>query len=174
MRRLLLISGDGSPRLPRLEPDELALTVKTVTSVELLRYVHARHPGAFTCGVAFNQYEPVDCEREKLERKTGAGAGFIITQPSISTDPIVSRLRQAGLPVWVGAWMSRRVDRLLECVGRPVESSGEYDPIESLKILDAEYPDFGLYLAQLPFKREWSDILTRGTAGGEHVHASGS
>ena len=39
LKNLLVVSGDGGPRLPRLEPDELGSAAKSVTSVELLRYI---------------------------------------------------------------------------------------------------------------------------------------
>src|SRR5512136_984811 len=91
-RHLLVVSGDGSQRLHRLEPAEIDVEATTVTSVELLRYIDREHPGHFTCGVAFNPYEPQDAELEKMRRKVDAGAKFIITQPVIGRDE-----RLAGL-----------------------------------------------------------------------------
>src|SRR5512137_276393 len=82
-RHLLVVSGDGSQRLHRLEPAEIDVEATTVTSVELLRYIDREHPGRFNCGVAFNPYEPQDAEIEKMIRKVDAGAKFIITQPII-------------------------------------------------------------------------------------------
>ena len=56
---LLVITGDGSDRLPKLQPVDIGVSdVESVTSVELLRYIHAQYPGVFTTGVAFNPYEP--------------------------------------------------------------------------------------------------------------------
>ena len=104
IRHLLVVSGDGGPRLPRLEPSELGISAKTVTSVEILQYIDREHPGSFLCGVAFNQYEPEEHEREKLTRKLEAGAQFVITQPVVGADATVSALTAAGVPVFVGAW----------------------------------------------------------------------
>ena len=161
LKHLLVVSGDGGPRLPKLEPRDLGADAKVVTSVELLAYIARRHPGAFTCGVAFNQYEPAEHEREKLRRKVEAGAGFIVTQPVIGADPNVSSLASFGLPVWAGAWMSKRVDLLVECVGLGKLDAGAYDPTVNLATLHIDFPSFGLYLAQLPFKRDWCPLLTR-------------
>jgi len=81
VKYLLCVSGDGSPRLPRLEPADLAMNCNTVTSVELIKYIHAEYPGCFTIGAAFNHYDPLEDELDKLGRKRDAGAEFVITQP---------------------------------------------------------------------------------------------
>jgi methylenetetrahydrofolate reductase (NADPH) len=161
LKHLLLVSGDGGPRLPKLEPGDLGSAAKAVTSVELLEYVAHRHPGAFTCGVAFNQYEPSEHEVEKLRRKIEAGARFIVTQPVIGDDPVAASMVSFGLPVWVGAWMSKRVDLLVECVGLGHLDAASYDPVENLARLHGAFPSSGIYLAQLPFKKDWCPLLTR-------------
>jgi methylenetetrahydrofolate reductase (NADPH) len=162
VKNMLVVSGDGGPKLPRLEPEDVGIEAKTVTSVVLLEYIEREYPGVFTCGVAFNQYEPAEHESERLQRKIDAGAKFIITQPVIGRDPVVASLNDFSLPVFVGAWMSRRVDLLLECVGLEPRSDDQYDPAANLALLHREYPDYGLYLALMSFKREWSDLLVRG------------
>lgn len=161
VRHLLVVSGDGSPKLPRLEPSDVGSDAKTVTSIVLLQYIEREFPGVFTCGVAFNQYEPAEHELERLQWKLDAGARFVITQPVMGDDPVVMSLRQFGVPAFVGAWMSKRVDLLLECVGLEPRQDEQYDPVENLNHLDRLYPDFGLYLALLSFKRDWSGLLTR-------------
>jgi methylenetetrahydrofolate reductase (NADPH) len=161
LSHLLVVSGDGGPRLPKLEPADLGADAKVVTSVELLAYIERRHPGAFTCGVAFNQYEPAHHEQEKLRRKIDAGARFVVTQPVIGSDPAVSPLRSLGLPVWAGAWMSKRTDLLAECVGSDRLGAEGYDPAANLAALHDRFPSFGFYLAQLSFKKDWSALLTR-------------
>ena len=40
-------------------------------------------------------------------------------------------------------------------------ASEKYDPLDNLARIDAGYPDFGIYLAQLGFKRDWKGVLTR-------------
>ncbi len=159
LKYLLIVSGDGSPRLPRLEPEDLGVEGKTVTSVEMLRYIEREHPGVFTCGVAFNQYEPVDDERQKLSRKIEAGARFVITQPVIGREESVAALRETGLPVFVGAWMSKRIDPLCECIGVKRPANAVYDPLANLERIKEAYPGWGVYLAQLGFTRDWSGIL---------------
>lgn len=160
VRYLLCVSGDGGPRLPKLEPDDLGTPGTTVTSVELLNYIHAKFPGQFVCGVAFNQYEPTEHEQAKLARKLAAGAGFIITQPSMEPDGRVGDLARYGVPVFVGAWFSKRLDLLYRCLG--VESKtmpADYDPVRNYRLLGEWYPEFGRYCSLVGFKRDWSGLF---------------
>jgi methylenetetrahydrofolate reductase (NADPH) len=154
-RHLLVVSGDGSQRLHRLEPDEVGIDCKTVTSVELIRYIDREFPGRFTCGVAFNPYEPQDAELEKMKRKAAAGAAFIITQPIIGRDDRLAGLAPFGLPVTLDAWMSKKLHLLSECVGHEIPEGTPYDPLENLRDLRRNYPDYGLYLAILGFKTQY-------------------
>ena len=86
---LLVISGDGSDRLPKLQPADIgAVGVESVTSVELLKYIGQEYPDTFVLGVAFNPYEPAEHEFAKMQRKLDAGATFIITQPVIEQNAI--------------------------------------------------------------------------------------
>ncbi len=154
-RHLLVVSGDGSQKLHRLEPAEIGMACTTVTSVELLRYIDREYPGRFTCGVAFNPYEPQDAELEKMARKAAAGAAFIITQPIIGRDDRLAGLEPFGLPVTLDAWMSKKLHLLSECVGHEIPEGTPYDPIENLRDLRRHYPDYGLYLAILGFKTQY-------------------
>jgi len=154
-RQLLVVSGDGSQRLHRLEPAEIGIDCRTVTSVELLRYIDREYPGRFTCGVAFNPYEPQDAEIEKMKRKAGAGASFIITQPILGRDDRLDGLVPFGLPVILDAWMSKKLHLLSECVGHEIPEGTPYDPMENLRELRRNYPDYGLYLAILGFKTQY-------------------
>ena len=154
-RHLLVVSGDGSQRLHRLEPAEIGVKALTVTSVELLRYIDREFPGQFTCGVAFNPYEPQDSELEKMKRKVDAGASFIITQPIIGRDDRLAGLLPFRLPVTLDAWMSKKLHLLSECVGHEIPEGTPYDPMENLKELRRNYPDYGLYLAILGFKTQY-------------------
>ena len=154
-RSLLVVSGDGSQKLHRLEPAEVGLPCTTVTSVELLRYIDREYPGQFTCGVAFNPYEPQDAEIEKMKRKVDAGASFIITQPVIGRDDRLEGLGPFGVPVVLDAWMSKKLHLLSECVGHEIPEGTPYDPMENLRELRRNYPDFGLYLAILGFKTQY-------------------
>ena len=176
LRYLLVVSGDGGPRLTRLEPSDLGLDTNTATSVELLRYIEREHGGFFTCGVAYNQYEPLKEEREKLHRKLDAGARFIITQPVIAADAGVEGLHIEGVPVFVGAWMSRRIDPLCQCVGVKKPESSDYDPVFNLARIHDRFSSWGIYLSQLGFKRPWGNLLTRmpSAAGAARTAAGGA
>ncbi len=154
-RNLLVVSGDGSQRLHRLEPAEIGIDAVTVTSVELIRYIDREYPGQFTCGVAFNPYEPQDAELEKMRRKVDAGASLIITQPIIGRDERLDGLAPFGLPVILDAWMSKKLHLLSECVGHEIPEGTPYDPMENLRELRRSYPDYGLYLAILGFKTQF-------------------
>jgi methylenetetrahydrofolate reductase (NADPH) len=120
----------------------------------------------FTCGVAFNQYEPAEHERERLQSKIDAGAKFVITQPVMGEDQVVASLRDFPIPAFAGAWMSRRVELLMQCVGLEPHADAQYEPYDNFKLLDRAFPDFGLYLSLLSFKRDWCDLLTRTPARG--------
>ncbi len=160
IRRLLCVSGDGGPRLPKLEPADLDFSGNTITAVELLRYINAHYPERFTCGVAFNPYEPPQHELDKLRRKIDAGARFIITQPVMENQAQVQALSEYGLPVWIGAWMSKRIDIFYQCIGRdPGAGSMAFEPYKTLKRIRTIYPAFGLYLSMISFKQEWCSLL---------------
>ena len=171
IRCLLCVSGDGSQRLSRLNPSDLGLSVETVTSVELLAHIGAAHGGYFTCGAAFNQYEPAGPELEKMRRKIAAGAKFIITQPVVGRDESVMGLARFGVPVFAGAWMSRRIDLLKQCLG--VEEAGipaDYDPLLNLQALRETYRGYGIYYSLLGFKREWDTIMhAQNKSGGQFL-----
>jgi len=158
IRYLLIITGDGSERLPKLHPSDVGATdVESVTSVELLKYINREYPDTFVLGVAFNPYEPEEHELEKMERKIKAEATFIITQPLIERNEIVDRLleKYPGISVIVEAWMSRKLHLLSEAVGYEIPENTEFDPISTLKMLHKLYPGCGVYLSLLGFKTQY-------------------
>ncbi len=152
---LLTISGDGSERLPKLTPESIGLDCNTVTSVELMKYINREYPGQFSCGVAFNPYEPAEHELERMKRKLDAGAEYIITQPVIGKDPAIEDLKPFNIPIIIDAWMSKKLHLLSECVGYEIPEDTPYDPLENLKSLQNNYPGSGLYLALLGFKTQY-------------------
>jgi methylenetetrahydrofolate reductase (NADPH) len=157
IRNLLVVTGDGSERLPKLKPEALGMAANAVTSVELLQYVHREFPGVFHTGVAFNQYEPHEHEMEKMQRKIAAGAAFVITQPYINDGnghSDLTFLSQFHLPVALGVWMSRKLHLLAECVGYPIPEDTAYDPMTNLDYAHHRYPGWSLYLALLGFKTQ--------------------
>lgn len=94
---------------------------------------------------------------EKLRRKLDAGARFIITQPILKQNAMVDEVlaRYPELPVFVEAWMSRRISLLSEAVGYEIKDDPNFDPIETLKQLHRAYPDCGVYLSLLGFKTQY-------------------
>jgi methylenetetrahydrofolate reductase (NADPH) len=158
VRQLLIVTGDGSERLAKLDPASIGADTQSATSVELLRYIHARYPGRFSTAVAFNPYEPLDHELEKMERKIAAGAEIAITQPVIGTSEPVARLQAMGIPVTVGAWMSKRIDLLSECVGYELAPAETFDPVGNLRELIGLYPACGMYLSLINYKRQWDAV----------------
>jgi methylenetetrahydrofolate reductase (NADPH) len=155
---LLVVSGDGSDRLPKLQPADVgASDVQSVSSVELLRYINREYPGAFTMGVAFNPYEPPEHEFEKLKRKFAAGASFIITQPVIEKNAIVDEMlkKYPDVPVIIEAWMSKKLALLSDAVGYTIPEDTPFDPIECLKQIHGWYPNCGVYLSLLGFKTQY-------------------
>jgi methylenetetrahydrofolate reductase (NADPH) len=95
-----------------------------------------------------------------MKRKAAAGARFIITQPILGRDDRVDALRPFGLPVILDAWMSKKLHLLSECVGHEIPEGTPYDPLENLKELRRNYPDYGLYLAILGFKTQYPLLPT--------------
>ena len=159
IKYILAVSGDGDQKLKRLEPVDIGSRAATVTSVELVKYIGREFPGSFVHGVAFNHYEPQEHEREKMRRKLDAGAAFVITQPVIRRNDNVDWLRTLSVPVIVEAWMSKRIDLVADCVGYKLSSEElVYDPVNNLRTLIANYPDFGFYLALLGMKKQVLEI----------------
>lgn len=153
----LIVSGDGSARMPKLQPADIgAEDVAAVTSVELLRYIRKNYP-EFVLGVAFNPYEPEEHEFEKMARKIDAGATFIITQPLIKKNEVVDRLieKYGDLPIFIEAWMTKKLFLLSDVVGYAIPEDSEFDPIETLQMLHQLYPTCGMYLSILGFKTQY-------------------
>jgi methylenetetrahydrofolate reductase (NADPH) len=158
IRYLLVVSGDGSDRLAKLQPADVgAAGVASVTSVELLQYIHRQYPGTFVTGVAFNPYEPAEHEFEKMTRKMAAGASFIITQPVIAKNAVVDELleRYPEVPVIIEAWMSKKLYLLSDAVGYKIPEDEAFDPLATLQQLIALYPRCGFYLSLLGFKTQY-------------------
>ncbi|PKM65653.1 MAG: hypothetical protein CVU94_08285 [Firmicutes bacterium HGW-Firmicutes-19] len=158
---LLVITGDGSDRLPKLQPSDIDESdIEAVTSVELLRYIQRVYPDTFVLGVAFNPYEPSDHEFAKLKRKIKAGASFIITQPIIEQNTQVDRLlaEYPNIPVTVEAWMSKKLSLLSDAIGYKISEDTQFDPIATLEMLHQTYPQCGVYLSLVGFKTQYDLI----------------
>ena len=154
---LLVISGDGSDRIPKLSPKDLDVSgTAAVTSVELLRYIRVHYPN-FELGVAFNPYEPAGEEFAKMDRKLAAGASFIITQPIIEENDVVNKLleKYPDVPVIIEAWMSKKIHLLSDAVGYKIPEDTEFDPLATLEELHRLYSQCGVYLSLLGFKTQY-------------------
>ncbi|MFZ0725067.1 MAG: methylenetetrahydrofolate reductase [Desulfobacterales bacterium] len=157
---LLIIRGDGGPELSNLDPASIGGRKKVATSIDLLRYINRAYPGKFTTGCAYNQYNPMPFESNRLAEKIDAGARFVITQPVIGKDSNIDALFGYGLPVVIEAWMSKNVDLLFKSVRKEMDDSARaYDPGANLQTLQAAYPDSSVYLSMLGFKQRWRTLL---------------
>jgi len=157
---LLVVSGDGSNRLPKLSASDLNITgTAAITSVELIAYIRDHYPG-FVMGVAFNPYEPLEEEFAKLDRKLRAGATFIITQPIIDHNPVVIELleKYPDIPVIVEAWMTKKLQLLSDVVGYKIPENAEFDPLAMLENLHRWFPQCGVYLSLLGFKNQYQIV----------------
>ncbi|MDR3123270.1 MAG: methylenetetrahydrofolate reductase [Treponema sp.] len=157
---LLVVSGDGSARLPKLSPGDLQVTgVAAVTSVELLGYIRKHYPD-LVLGVAFNPYEPAEEEFDKLNRKLAAGASFIITQPIIECNAVVGEMleKYSGVPVIVEAWMTKKLYLLSDVVGYKIPEDAEFSPLSTLENLHRWFPRCGVYLSLLGFKTQYHNV----------------
>jgi len=162
IRYLLVIRGDGGPRLPKLDPASIGGTKSIATSIDLIRYINSEYAGMFITGAAFNQYNPISFETDRLEQKIDAGAKFVITQPVIANDSNVDLLEKYKTTVVIEAWMSSNVDLLYKSVRRPKDERAQgFDPHENLKMLHDTYPDSCIYLSMLSFKQAWSGVLPK-------------
>lgn len=159
---LLVVRGDGGPDLEKLSPESIGGQKNVATTMDLITYINKSYPGTFTTGVAFNQYNPVDFETNRLKQKIDAGARFVITQPVIGKDPNVDLLADYDIPIVIEAWMSTNVDLLYKSVQKEKDENLEkFDPIKNLKTLHKAYPENCVYLSMLSFQQKWKDILPR-------------
>ncbi len=166
IKYLLVVSGDGSERLPRLKPEDLgydAAKVQTITSVQLIEYIKKQYPGQFEIGVAFNHYEPLQEELEKLERKLAAGATFLITQPvsliespdariaaaNQNLDKMFAFADQAKIQVVLEAWMSQKLAHLMpECIGQDLDF-GDFEPFRNLQAIRQAFHERKIYFSMI-------------------------
>jgi hypothetical protein len=162
LKYLLIVRGDGGPALPKLEPASIGGEKNITTSIDLLRYINGEYSGVFVTGAAFNQYNQIPFETNRLKEKIDAGAKFVITQPVIGKDPNVDLLKEFSVPVIVEAWMSANVDLLYKSVRKEKDERAEgYDPVKNLAVLHDAYPESCVYLSMLSFKQDWKTLLPR-------------
>lgn len=162
VKYLLVIRGDGGPELSILNPESIGGTKNVATASDLLRYINTEYTNTFIAGCAYNHYNPMPFESDRLREKIEAGAKFVVTQPVIGNDPKIDALFDFDIPVAIEAWMSANVELLFKSVRKERdESIKAYDPVKNLSILHEMYPDSCIYLSMLGFKKSWSEILPK-------------
>ncbi|MGD8519726.1 MAG: methylenetetrahydrofolate reductase [Desulfobacterales bacterium] len=159
---LLVVRGDGGPLLPKLDPKSIGGSKSVVTSIDLIHYINREYAGTFKTGAAFNQYNEMPLEGQRLKRKIEAGARFVITQPVIGKDANVDALFSFDIPLVVEAWMSKNVGLFLKSIRSPDENLAKnFDPLSNLRSLHKAYPENCIYLSMLGFKQRWKTVLPK-------------
>jgi methylenetetrahydrofolate reductase (NADPH) len=162
LKYILVIRGDGGPKLPKLEAKTIGGKRSVATSIDLIRYINKEYAGQFITGAAFNPYNPMPFELDRMKQKTDAGAKYAVTQPLIGKDKGVDMLKDLDITIVVEAWMSENIDLLYRSVGKQMDEKAEkYDPVENLKALHEFYPQCSVYLSMLSLKQDWQEILPR-------------
>ena len=162
LKYILVIRGDGGPQLPKLEAKTIGGKRSVATSIDLIGYINKEYADQFITGAAFNPYNPMPFELDRMKQKIDAGAKYAVTQPVIGKDKSVDMLKDLNITIVVEAWMSQNIDLLYRSVGEKKDEKAEnYDPIENLKALHTFYPECSVYLSMLRFKQDWQDILPR-------------
>ncbi|MGD2039013.1 MAG: methylenetetrahydrofolate reductase [Desulfobacterales bacterium] len=162
LKYILVVRGDGGPLLPRLDAKSIGGSRSVATSIDLIRYINNEFPGQFITGTAFNPYNPMPFELNRMKQKIDAGATYAVTQPIIGKDKTVEMLQDLNIAIVIEAWMSRNIDLLYRSVGKNRDEKAEkYDPVENLRALHRFYPQCSVYLSMLSFKQEWHEILPR-------------
>ena len=162
LKYILVVRGDGGPLLPKLDSKSIGGNRSVATSIDLIRYINSEYSNHFITGAAFNPYNPMPFELNRMKQKIDAGAKYVVTQPIIGKDENVDRLKDFNIAVVVEAWMSNNINLLYKSVGKEKNEKAEkYDPLENLKALHEYYPECCVYLSMLSFKQDWQEILPR-------------
>lgn len=162
LKYILVVRGDGGPLLTKLDAKSIGSARSVATSIDLIRYINSQYAGQFITGAAFNPYNPMPFELNRMKQKIEAGATYSVTQPIIGKDEHVDKLKDFDIAVVVEAWMSVNIDLLYKSVGKDKDKKAEiYDPLENLKVLHECYPECCIYLSMLSFKQDWQKILPR-------------
>lgn len=162
LKYILVVRGDGGPLLSKLDPKSIGGKMNVSTSIDLIRYINKEYPDQFITGAAFNPYNKMPFELDRMKKKIDAGAKYAVTQPILGKDENVDRLKDFNITVVVEAWMSNNIDLLYKSVRKEKDEKAErYNPVENLKALHESYPGCCVYLSMLSFKHDWSEILPK-------------
>jgi methylenetetrahydrofolate reductase (NADPH) len=165
VRFLLVVRGDGGPALSRIEPTSIGGRFNVASSADLIDYINRAYPDKFVTGAAFNHYNPIEVELKRLDKKIGAGARYIVTQPVIGSDSRLNQLRDRDIPLVIEAWMSHNIELFSQSVGDDTLSVADYDPVDNLKLLHDTFPDSCIYLSMLNFSDSFEEQLPAFLAG---------
>ncbi len=160
LKYIFVVRGDGGPLLPKLDSKSIGGKLNVATSIDLIGYINRQYHDHFIIGAAFNPYNPMPFELNRMKQKIKAGAKYAITQPIIGKDENVDKLKDLDIDLVVEGWLSDNIDLLYKSVGKEKDENTEnYDPLENLKTLHENYPECCVYLSMLSFKQDWKDIL---------------
>ena len=118
LKYILVLRGDGGPLLSKLDAKSIGGKLSVATSIDLIRYINKEYSDQFITGAAFNPYNPMPFELNRMKQKIDAGAKYAVTQPIIEKDENVDRLKDFNIAVVVEAWMSNNIDLLYKSVGK--------------------------------------------------------
>ncbi len=162
LKYILVLRGDGGPLLSKLDAKSIGGKRSVATSIDLIQYINTNYPEQFITGAAFNPYNRMPLELNRMIQKVDAGARFAVTQPIIGRDENVDKLKDLNVAVVVEAWMSNNIDLLYKSVGKEKdEMADNYDYTENLRALHESYPECCVYLSMLSFKQDWQEILPK-------------
>jgi hypothetical protein len=162
LKYILVVRGDGGPLLAKLDSKSIGGKRSVATSIDLIGYINKEYADQYITGAAFNPYNPMPFELDRMKQKIDAGAKYAVAQPIIGEDKSVDMLKDLGITIVVEAWMSENIDLLYRSVGKKKDEKAEnYDPVENLKALHSFYPECSVYLSMLSLKQDWQDILPR-------------
>jgi len=162
LKYILVVRGDGGPLLSKLDPKSIGGKLNVSTSIDLIRYINTEYQDQFITGAAFNPYNKMPFELDRMKKKIDAGAKYVVTQPILGKDQNVDRLKDFNITVVVEAWMSNNIDLLYKSVRKEKDEKAEkYNPVENLKARHEFYPACCVYLSMLSFKHDWSGILPK-------------
>jgi methylenetetrahydrofolate reductase (NADH) len=162
LKYILVVRGDGGPLLSKLDPRSIGGKLNVATSIDLIRYINTEYPDQFITGAAFNPYNPMPFELNRMKQKIEAGAKYVVTQPIFGKDENVDKLKDFNIAVVVEAWMSYNINLLYKSIGKEEDEKAKmFNPMENLKILHESYPDCCVYLSMLSFKQNWGEILPK-------------
>jgi 5,10-methylenetetrahydrofolate reductase len=162
LKYILVVRGDGGPLLPKIDSKSIGGKLNVATSIDLIRYINTQYPDQFITGAAFNPYNPMPFELNRMKQKIDAGAKYAVTQPIFGKNENVDRLKDFNIAVVVEAWMSNNIDLLYKSVGKKKDEKAEgYNPFDNLKALHESYPECCVFLSMLSVKQDWQNMLPR-------------